>query len=90
MIGDMAMLTASTQLRSSGWDGSANRDQFIRFGGSSNWSQPLIEQALSIAARYEQYYHLFLSDLKSGLLRRALTQHPLANKAGDENNFSGF
>jgi uncharacterized protein (DUF2252 family) len=49
VIDDMAMLTASSQLRSSGRQGSATADELIAFGQDNQWQDAI----LAYAARYE-------------------------------------
>ncbi|RXK85764.1 DUF2252 domain-containing protein [Filimonas effusa] len=46
VIDDMAMLTASAQLRSSGRQGSAIADELIELGNSDHWQEPLLNYCM--------------------------------------------
>ena len=66
VIDDMAMLTASSQLRSSGRQGSANADELIAFGKNDQWQEPILKYAIDYAHEVKKYYIQFLKDFKTG------------------------
>jgi uncharacterized protein (DUF2252 family) len=66
VIEDMAILTASAQLRSSGRQGSNTADELIGFGEKQDWQKPLIEYAYSYARQVKKDYHSFLREYKKG------------------------
>ncbi|MCW3082978.1 MAG: hypothetical protein JWP12_344 [Bacteroidetes bacterium] len=66
VINDMAILTASAQLRSAGRQGAANADEFIEFGKNENWQQPIIDCALKLVAKTKQDYREFCKGYKEG------------------------
>lgn len=66
VIDDMAMLTASAQLRSSGRQGSAIADELIAFGQHDQWHKPLLQYAIDCAHGVKKYYMQFLIDYKKG------------------------
>jgi uncharacterized protein (DUF2252 family) len=82
VIDDMAMLTASSQLRSSGRKGSAIADELIVFGQSADWREPLLNYAIDYAHRVKKDYMLFLKDFKAGIFGRKKVTVALP----DENN----
>ena len=59
VILDMAILTASTQLRSSGMNHSANADKLIRFGHNKDWHQPMLEYAEKASSKTMEYFQEF-------------------------------
>lgn len=65
VIDDMAAITASAQLRSSGWQGSATIDQLSAFGEDTTWQQPVIEYAGKYAKQVKAYYKEFVEDQAS-------------------------
>ncbi|MBS1917208.1 MAG: DUF2252 family protein [Bacteroidetes bacterium] len=66
VIHDMATLTASAQLRSSGRQGSANADELIAFGQNTSWHQQLLDYAITYAAQVKKDYRSFLKDYRHG------------------------
>ncbi|UOE47918.1 DUF2252 domain-containing protein [Mucilaginibacter sp. SMC90] len=66
VIDDMGMLTASAQLRSSGFQGSSNTDDLIAFGRSEGWQDALLGYALDYAGRVKRYYDQYVKDYKDG------------------------
>ena len=66
VIRDMAILTASAQLRSSGRQGSAVADELISFGDDNSWHQTLLDYAASYANQVKNDYQSFLKDYKEG------------------------
>jgi uncharacterized protein (DUF2252 family) len=69
VIDDMAILTASAQLRSGGIQGSSNIDDLMAFGKSENWQGPVLDYALKYSARVKSNYRQFMKDYKRGLLK---------------------
>ncbi|HLK27661.1 MAG TPA: DUF2252 family protein [Puia sp.] len=59
VIEDMAMLTASAQLRSSGRQGSAIADELIAFGQNQEWQKRIIDYAVSYSAQVKKDYDEF-------------------------------
>jgi uncharacterized protein (DUF2252 family) len=64
VIDSMAMLTASSQLRSSGQNGSAITDDLKAFAQDSNWQDAVLNYATRYAYRVKEYYQAFLEDTK--------------------------
>lgn len=66
VITDMAMLTASAQLRSSGRQGSAIADDLIDFGEVSQWGEGITKYAQRYAVQVNKDYTRFVSDYNKG------------------------
>ena len=64
VIEDMAMLTASAQLRSSGRQGSATTDELIAFGKNSKWQKPILDYAFSYSKQVKKDYAAFAKAYK--------------------------
>lgn len=62
VIDDMGMLTASTQLRSGGIQGSSNIDDFMTFGKDRGWQEAMIDYAFNyceqVKADYKEFCNL--------------------------------
>jgi uncharacterized protein (DUF2252 family) len=69
VIDSMAMLMASSQLRSTGQDGSAVTDDLKRFASDTAWQDKVLEYARVYADRMKAYYTDFLEDYQ--LIRMA-------------------
>jgi uncharacterized protein (DUF2252 family) len=69
VIEDMALLTASAQLRSSGRQGSAIADELIKFGESSNWQSEVIAHASKYSKQVVTDYRQFVKDYNSGFFK---------------------
>lgn len=69
VIDDMAMLTASAQLRSSGRQGSAITDDFITFGNNSKWQSNIINSAIEYSHQIKLDYLHFLSDYRNSTFK---------------------
>jgi uncharacterized protein (DUF2252 family) len=67
VITDMAILTASAQIRSGGMQKSANIDELMTFGKRTNWQEPLLKYAIKYAKQVKRDYNQFKSDYKSGV-----------------------
>lgn len=68
VIEDMASITASSQLRSGGRQGSAIADELIDFGESNDWQSKVIEYAMNYAKQVQSDYQQFVQDYKNGIL----------------------
>lgn len=66
VIDDMAILTASAQLRSTGRQGSAITDDLIAFGKNEEWQKDIIEYALEYTKTIKNYYGQYLAAYKKG------------------------
>jgi uncharacterized protein (DUF2252 family) len=69
VINDMAVLTASAQLRSSGRQGSAIADELIVFGKNEEWQKVLLNYALKYSTQVKKYYTEFMAGYKKGAYR---------------------
>lgn len=63
VIDSMAMLTASSHIRSTGQDGSCITDDLKAFGRRDDWQPAILAYAKTCAQRNKQYYNAFLTDL---------------------------
>jgi len=59
VISDMALLTASAQLRSSGRQDSASADELISFGQSTTWQEDILRYAIKYADLIKEDYRAF-------------------------------
>jgi uncharacterized protein (DUF2252 family) len=59
VIEDMAMLTASAQLRSSGRQGSAIADELIAFGQNNEWQKKIVDYAMNYSSQVKKDYDEF-------------------------------
>jgi uncharacterized protein (DUF2252 family) len=66
VIENMALLTASAQLRSSGRQGAANADELIAFGNDPHWIKPIIDYAHKYARQVKEDYREYVKAYKSG------------------------
>jgi uncharacterized protein (DUF2252 family) len=66
VIDDMALLTASSQLRSSGRQGSAIADKLIAHGLSTQWQDEVLNYSLKYARQVKQDYKQYLTGYKKG------------------------
>lgn len=66
VIHDMAMLTASAQLRSSGRQGSAIADELIAFGQNTGWHKGILNYAIKYARQVKLDYQAYLKDYNEG------------------------
>lgn len=64
VIDDMAMLTASAQLRASGRQGSATADELIAFGLNNKWHDFVVNYAIEYAEKVKTDYTNFLNEYK--------------------------
>jgi uncharacterized protein (DUF2252 family) len=62
VIDDMAMLTASSQIRSSGRQGSANADELMKLGENKEWQEKLLQYAINYSHIVRNDYLHFLHD----------------------------
>jgi uncharacterized protein (DUF2252 family) len=66
VIDDMAALTASAQLRSSGMQGSGTIDDLMAFGNDQAWQEKVIAYGHGYAQKVKKYYRQYLRDFKAG------------------------
>jgi uncharacterized protein (DUF2252 family) len=66
VLENMALLTASAQLRSSGRQGAAVADELIAFGRDSSWIQSIIAYAGQYAHQVKEDYHNYLEAYHAG------------------------
>jgi uncharacterized protein (DUF2252 family) len=71
VLEDMALLTASAQLRSGGRQGSAIADELIHFGESNDWQSRIVEYAANYAKQVQTDYQQFVKDYKMGYFKEA-------------------
>ena len=64
VIDDMAILTASAQLRSGGRQGSATIDEFIAYGQNTEWQEMVLQYAFKYAKQVKKDYKEFLKGYK--------------------------
>jgi uncharacterized protein (DUF2252 family) len=64
VIEDMALLTASAQLRSTGRQGSVIADQLIEFGYGTHWQEEILKYAKKYAGEVRKDYEQYVSDYK--------------------------
>jgi len=64
VIDDMALLTASAQLRSSGRQGSSIADDLIAFGQNTEWHEILLQYAANYAKQVKKDYEEFVKEVK--------------------------
>lgn len=69
VVDDMAMLTASSHLRSAGRQGSASADELIAFGKNDQWQDTVVQYAINYAHEVKKNYLLFLKDIKGGVFK---------------------
>jgi uncharacterized protein (DUF2252 family) len=69
VIDDMGMLTASSQLRSSGRQGAAVADELIAFGMNNQWQEEILNYAMRYAAKVKHDYTAYKADYKSGYFK---------------------
>jgi uncharacterized protein (DUF2252 family) len=66
VIDDMALLTASAQLRCSGRQGAATADELIAFGQNNQWQDVILNYAVKYTEKTAAYYKKFMADYKKG------------------------
>lgn len=69
VIDDMAILTASSQLRSGGMGGSATIDELMKFGARKDWQEEVLTFALNYSNVVKRDYKQFLKDYKRGVFK---------------------
>jgi uncharacterized protein (DUF2252 family) len=67
VIDDMAILTASAQLRSGGMNGSATIDDLKAFAENNDWHQGVLDYSFKYAKKTQRYYAQYLRDYKKGV-----------------------
>ena len=71
VISDMAMLTASAQLRSSGRMGSATAQQLMEFGNRQDWQEEVLRYSSSYSHIIQDYFRDFTAEYNRTLRQRA-------------------
>ena len=66
VIIDMAILTASAQLRSAGRKGSAIPDDLIEFGENTGWQDEIIGFSKNYSKEVKRYYNEYMDSYKKG------------------------
>ena len=69
-IHDMAVLTASAQLRSAGRQGAAVADELIVFGENANWQKSLLDYGSAYASQVKKDYQSYAKDYKAGFFTK--------------------
>ncbi len=69
VIVDMAVLAASSQLRSSGRQGSAIADELLTLGKNHAWHQPLLKYASAYAKQVKKDFNEYLTFYKKGAFK---------------------
>ena len=69
VIDDMAMLTASAQLRSSGRQSSATVDEFIAYGENNQWQEAILAYSMSYAKKVKKDYSSYVKQYKKGIFQ---------------------
>jgi uncharacterized protein (DUF2252 family) len=69
VIDDMAILTASSQLRSGGMGGSATIDDLMKFADRKDWQEEVLTFALNYSNVVKRDYKQFLKDYKRGVFK---------------------
>jgi uncharacterized protein (DUF2252 family) len=69
VIDDMAMLTASAQLRSGGRQGSAIIDELIIYGEDTQWHEAILKYAMQYAKQVKRDYKEYVKGYKKGKYR---------------------
>jgi uncharacterized protein (DUF2252 family) len=64
VVDDMAVLTASAQLRSSGRQGSAVADKLIAYGQNNKWQESILNHAQQYAQQVKEDYKEFVTEYK--------------------------
>jgi uncharacterized protein (DUF2252 family) len=70
VISDMARLTASAQLRSSGRRGAAIADELIAYGENNQWHDDILKYASQYTAQVKKDYDEFIAGYKKGLYQQ--------------------
>ena len=66
VVQDMALLTASAQLRSAGRQGAALPDELIAFGKDHHWQQGLLDYAANYSVQVKKDYQSYFKEYKAG------------------------
>jgi len=69
VIEDMALLTASAQLRSAGRQGAALPDELIAFGGDHHWQKGVIDYAEAYSEQVKKDYREYFAAYKDDFFR---------------------
>lgn len=75
VVDDMALLTASAQMRSAGRQGAALPDELIAFGTDNHWQQPLLDFSINYAAQVKKDYQEYFKAYKAGYFSEKASRH---------------
>ncbi|HMH20367.1 MAG TPA: DUF2252 family protein [Puia sp.] len=81
VLKDMAMLTASAQLRSAGRQGATLPDELIAFGKDHHWQQGLLEYAAEYARQVKKDYQVYFKAYKAGYFTAEVKPTPELGKS---------
>jgi uncharacterized protein (DUF2252 family) len=70
VIKDMARLTASAQLRSSGRQGAAIADELVAFGQDQHWQKPILEYSSAYSKQVKKDFQAYLQAYKAGFFSK--------------------
>jgi uncharacterized protein (DUF2252 family) len=70
IIDDMATLTASAQIRSSGWKGAAVVDTLSAFGENKEWQEPILDYARQYKHTVQEHYTEFCAESKKVSIKK--------------------
>ena len=71
VISDMAILTASSQLRSAGRLGAESADNLMSFGLRKDWQPEVLEYSRKYSNTFREYYNSYLKEYKKGAFKSA-------------------
>ena len=69
VIDDMALLTASSQIRSSGMNGSGITDELIAFGSRKDWQEFVVNYAKEYAEQVSRDFKQFRKDYRNNVFK---------------------
>jgi len=85
VIEDMALLTASAQLRSTGRQGSAIADQLIELGYRNDWHEAILKYAKKYSVQVKQDYEQYVLDYTAAKNSHVVKKRPAKNVGGGVN-----
>ena len=71
IISEMAILTASAYIRSSGWKGSSNLDQLQAFAARKDWHKSVLDYGKNYVIQVQKDYEAFKKDFESHIPKKA-------------------
>ena len=70
VIDSMAILTASSQLRSTGQQGSSIADELIQFGLEESWKEKILQYAIDYCRKVKADYKIYLRNYWQGAFKK--------------------